>query len=46
MEGAMEWYWWVLIVLGLAAVGALKLTLFNKWIQNRKKRESQIPEDE
>ena len=32
----MEWYWWVLIVVGLAVVGYLKLKFFNAWMAKRK----------
>jgi hypothetical protein len=42
----MEWYVWVLVVIGIIAIGAIKLTIFSKWMEARKQRESRILEDE
>ena len=36
----MEWWAWVLIGIGVAVIGALKLTLFNKIMKNQKSKES------
>jgi hypothetical protein len=34
----MEWWAWVLIGIGVAVIGALKLTLFNKIMKNQKSK--------
>jgi len=42
----MEWYLWVLI--GIAAIGiaTLKLKFLGKWMENRKKRETQFKDED
>lgn len=42
----MEWYWWVLIAVMLVAGFTLKLKILGKWMEYRKKRESQTLEEE
>jgi hypothetical protein len=42
----MEWYWWVLIGIAVVVVGALKLKVFSMILENRKKHQAQILEDE
>lgn len=42
----MEWYWWVLIVIVLVAGATIKLKLLGKLLENRKKREEQLAEQE
>lgn len=32
----MEWYWWVLIVLGIVLLGYLKIKLFNNINKSKK----------
>jgi len=34
----MEWYWWVLIVAAVAAIGVLKLKVWNLILQKRKQK--------
>ncbi len=34
----MEWYWWVLIGIGVVALGWLKLTVFNRIMKKRKEQ--------
>lgn len=34
----MEWYWWVLIVAAVAAIGVLKLKVWNLMLQKRKQK--------
>lgn len=38
----MEWYWWVLIALGVVLLGILKLKVLNSIMKNRKKRQQDI----
>ncbi|MDD3946918.1 MAG: hypothetical protein PHI19_03675 [Clostridia bacterium] len=33
----MEWYWWLLIALGVVGLGALKLLVFNKMRKKKNK---------
>lgn len=40
----MEWYWWVLIVIGVIAIGFLKIKVWNN-IKN-KRREKQTESEE
>jgi integral membrane sensor domain MASE1 len=42
----MEWFWWVLIVIGVIAIATLKLKVFGWWLERRKKRETQVLEEE
>ncbi|MFO7636476.1 MAG: hypothetical protein R6W96_04130 [Clostridia bacterium] len=43
----MEWYWWVLIFVGVVAIGYLKIKVFNKMKENsaRKKEKEEEQED-
>lgn len=41
----MAWYWWVLIVVGAALIGALKMAAFKK-IMAKKKAERQVEEED
>lgn len=41
----MAWYWWVLIGVGVVLLGWAKLTILNKWMEARKKKNTPI-EDE
>jgi len=41
----MEWYWWVLIVIGAAIIGYFKLKIF-KVIQEKKEKASAIEEED
>ena len=34
----MEWYWWVLIFAAVAAIGVLKLKVWNLILQKRKQK--------
>lgn len=40
----LAWYWWVLIVIGVIAIGYLKLKVLGKIMQARKNRET--PEED
>lgn len=40
----MEWYWWVLIAAGVIVIGYLKLKVWNKIKENRKKRNKDTEE--
>lgn len=42
----MEWYVWVLIAVAAVGIGALKLTILNKWMESRKLRRSRVLEEE
>jgi hypothetical protein len=42
----MEWYWWVLLGVAVVAIATLKLKVFSMILENRKKRQAQILEDE
>lgn len=41
----MEWYWWVLIGVGVAALGYLKIKIWNRMLENRKKAKREAEED-
>ena len=41
----MEWYWWVLIVVGAAVIGWAKLTVLKKWTERRRAK-NEPPEDD
>jgi hypothetical protein len=41
----MEWYWWILIAAAILAIAYVKLKVLAKWMENRKRREEEIPED-
>lgn len=34
----MEWYWWVLIIVGIAGIGCLKIKMAGKIMANMNKR--------
>lgn len=34
----MEWYWWLLIVAAVIAIGYLKIKVWNKIKENRRKK--------
>jgi len=40
----MEWYWWVLIAVGVIALGILKIKVWNSIKQNRKKKQPDLEE--
>jgi hypothetical protein len=42
----MEWYWWVLIVIGVVAIAFIKIKVLGMIMDAQKKRQSQIPEEE
>jgi hypothetical protein len=42
----MEWYWWVLLGVAVVVIATLKLKVFSMILENRKKRQAQILEDE
>ena len=35
----MEWYWWVLIGIGVVGLGYLELKIFNKMVKKPKNKE-------
>jgi hypothetical protein len=35
----MEWYWWVLIGIGVVLIGYIKLKVFKNWIGKKSKDE-------
>lgn len=42
----MEWYWWVLIAVGVVLIGVLKVKVWNSILKNRKaKKEEQDIEE-
>jgi hypothetical protein len=41
----MKWYWWVLIVVGLTAIGYLKLKIWNRMKANRAKKRAEQEEE-
>lgn len=43
-EKLMAWYWWVLIAVGVVAVGYIKLKVFAK-LTSRKKENDESEED-
>lgn len=42
----MAWYLWVLIVIGIAALGALKLSVFKKIMAKRKEKAEAAEEED
>jgi hypothetical protein len=42
----MEWYWWVLIGVGVVLIGWLKLTVLKKWMAKRKEQDQPMEDDE
>jgi hypothetical protein len=47
MLWGLAWYWWVLIVAGVAAVGYLKIRVFNSMMAKSKaKREAMDSEED
>lgn len=40
----MDWYWWVLIAVGVVAIGYLKLKVWNSIKTNRKKKQQDLEE--
>ena len=43
-EAAMEWYWWALIVVAVAAIGYLKLKVWGKIMASMKAKKAQQAE--
>jgi len=43
---AMQWYWYVVIVVGVALLGYLKLTVFKKMQDKKRKRPLNDEEEE
>ena len=41
----MEWYWWVLIVVAVAGLGYLKIKIWNRMLEKRKKAKQGTEED-
>jgi hypothetical protein len=41
----MAWYWWVLIIVGVVGLGALKLYVFGK-MKDAKKKQVQYKDEE
>jgi len=41
----MDWYWWVLIGVGVVALGYLKLKIFNKMVKKSKDKSQHEEED-
>lgn len=42
----MAWYWWILIVVAVVALGAVKLSLFNKIMRKKQDERKRMEEDE
>jgi hypothetical protein len=42
----MAWYLWVLIVIGVVAIGALKLSVFKKIMAKRKEKADAAEEED
>ena len=43
----MQWYWWVLVIVGVVALGALKLKVWNGIKANRSgKNDKDHPEED
>jgi uncharacterized membrane protein len=46
----VEWYWWVLIAIGVVVIGYIKIKVWKKMLENMKKRreekERRMEEDE
>lgn len=46
----MEWYWWVLIAIGVVVIGYIKIKVWKKMLENMRKRreekERRMEEDE
>jgi uncharacterized membrane-anchored protein YhcB (DUF1043 family) len=46
----MEWYWWVLIAIGVVIIGYIKIRVGKKMLENMRKRreekERRMEEDE
>lgn len=40
----MAWYWWVLIAVGVVALGILKLKVWNSIMDKRRKKKQDIEE--
>lgn len=40
----MDWYWWVLIAIGVVALGFLKIKVWNSIKKNLKKKQSELEE--
>lgn len=40
----MEWYWWIIIVIGVGALGYFKLKIWDIIKKNRKKKSDQEEE--
>jgi heme/copper-type cytochrome/quinol oxidase subunit 2 len=42
----MAWYWWVLIAVGVIALGVLKLKVWNSIMQKRKDKKQRMEQEE
>jgi hypothetical protein len=42
----MAWYWWVLIGVGVIAIGTVKLKVLSAWMAKRKEQNTPIEDDE
>lgn len=42
----MEWYWWVLILIGVVIIATIKLKVFGMILESRKKRQLERIEEE
>lgn len=42
----MAWYWWVLIIVAVVAIAALKLKVLGMILERRKKRELEAVDEE
>lgn len=46
MLWGLMWYWWVLIVIGVVAIGYLKVRVFNSMMQKRQEKMKKAGEKE
>ena len=42
----MEWYWWVLIGVGVVLLGILKLKVWNSILKNRREKKQRMEEQD
>lgn len=42
----MAWYWWVLIVVGITAIGVLKIKVWNILMKKRAQKKQQREQEE
>ncbi len=40
----MEWYWWVLIAVGVVLIGILKIKVWNSIMKNRRNKQQDTEE--